>query len=675
MKRVRLIGLGLRLAVAGGRPAWVRLTLMGFGFAVGCALLLGAMSIVPASQTRDARQFVRYPDQRLTRRQVEEEGALLTWVKTQRFDDLTIAAWAVEAHGQAPVPPGIDRIPDPGEIYASPKLAEVLDGPNGSALATQLHGRLVGSIGPEGLLYPDELLAYVGRPPGIEFSWGDANRFSSFEPVADVREQLDLEALLVIVIIAAALLLPIWFFVATSTRLSAATREARLASVRLAGGTQNQVRVLAGLEAGIAAAIGTTIGIPLFLALRHLMASGLIMGVEFFPQDFAPPVVGAVVVVLGLPLLAVVITLVTMRRLVVSPLGIARHARRSHARSMWPVVLAVGIAVLAWAASRHRSLTDGGEVRAGIILGTGLTLTILGLAGTAVWSSFVLARTFAGRVPSVAGLLGMRRLEADPSSVGRVVGGVAILIALLGIGQAGYLGADLEASGGSSPPAWVRELDPSTVLVALDQPRHRTLLPGLAELPGVASVELVKRLPTGGYRTMPSTAVIETDGRPETIQALRDEIGWYGSVGTVAETFDGSGEISEIDEIRRVMFLLSVFLLMVMGVTMLVATVDWVMERRRALAVLAAVGVQAGVIRRSILVQVAVPLATSVILGVAGALVVIVLLYTAVETRIEIPASQLALAAVAVAVMVLVVTILATPWIRIARRPDLLRTE
>ena len=185
-------------------------------------------------------------------------------------------------------------------------------------------------------------------------------------------------------------------------------------------------------------------------------------------------------------------------------------------------------------------------VRSGLasILGTGLTLTILGLAGTAVWSSFVLSRAFAGRVPSVAALLGMRRLEADPSSVGRVVGGVAILIALLGIGQAGYLAADLEAGGESSSPAWVRGLDPATVLIVLDQPRDHRLLPGLAELQGVNSVDLVKRLPTGGYRTKPSTAIIETDGRRETIQALRDEIGWYGSVGTLAETFDRSGEIS-----------------------------------------------------------------------------------------------------------------------------------
>ena len=154
MKLVRLVALGLRLAVAGGRPAWVRLTLMGFGFAVGCAVLLGAVSIVPALQTRDARQFVRYPDQRITRRQVEEQGALLTWWKTQRFQDLTIAAWAVEARGEAPVPPGLDRIPGPGEIYASPKLAETLEEPDGSALATQLHGKLAGTIGPEGLPAP-----------------------------------------------------------------------------------------------------------------------------------------------------------------------------------------------------------------------------------------------------------------------------------------------------------------------------------------------------------------------------------------------------------------------------------------------------------------------------------------------------------------------------------------
>ncbi len=309
-----------------------------------------------------------------------------------------------------------------------------------------------------------------------------------------------------------------------------------------------------------------------------------------------------------------------------------------------------------------------------MILGTGLVLTAFGLAGTAVWAAWMLARRLAGRVPSVSGLLGMRRLEADPSSVGRVVGGVAILIALLGVAQSGYLSVEQDAIA-RYLPRWVNALEPQTVLVLANQPRDRVHLPPLASIEGVESLELTKRVPYGGYRTVPTTAIIRTDGSPETLEALRDAVGWYASVETVQELRAEPADLSEIAQLRRVMVLASLFLLLVMGATLLVATVDWVMERRRALAVLSAVGVQAGVIRRSILAQVAMPLATSVVFGLTGAIVVTALLYTAVETRIEIPLRELAVVAAAVAVMVLMVTLLATPWVRIARRPDLLRTE
>jgi len=84
-------------------------------------------------------------------------------------------------------------------------------------------------------------------------------------------------------------MVPIWLFVATVTRLSAATREARLAAVRLAGGTQGQVRLLAGTEAGVGACIGSLLGIPLFLAVRTPLAGGANRRHPPFPMDLTPP--------------------------------------------------------------------------------------------------------------------------------------------------------------------------------------------------------------------------------------------------------------------------------------------------------------------------------------------------------------------------------------------------
>jgi ABC-type antimicrobial peptide transport system permease subunit len=103
-----------------------------------------------------------------------------------------------------------------------------------------------------------------------------------------------------------------------------------------------------------------------------------------------------------------------------------------------------------------------------------------------------------------------------------------------------------------------------------------------------------------------------------------------------------------------------------------VAMVDWLMERRRSLAVLSAVGVTTSTIRRSILVQVGLSLASSLLFGVAGAIVITSLLYRALNQPIVL-SGQIPILAGAVVVVVLGVTALSAPWLRVAHRPDLLR--
>ena len=48
MNRLRLLGYGARLAVAGGRATRVRIALMAGGIAIGVAMLLALFSVLPA---------------------------------------------------------------------------------------------------------------------------------------------------------------------------------------------------------------------------------------------------------------------------------------------------------------------------------------------------------------------------------------------------------------------------------------------------------------------------------------------------------------------------------------------------------------------------------------------------------------------------------------------------
>ena len=83
---------------------------------------------------------------------------------------------------------------------------------------------------------------------------------------------------------------------------------------------------------------------------------------------------------LGLPVLAVLMSVTTMRRLIVSPLGVSRHVRTTHAGWRWVVVLAAGLVVLAWAASQHAALKRFGDATTAIIVGGSIVCIGLGSA-------------------------------------------------------------------------------------------------------------------------------------------------------------------------------------------------------------------------------------------------------------------------------------------------------
>ena len=70
---------------------------------------------------------------------------------------------------------------------------------------------------------------------------------------------------LILSVVAVALLFPVLIFIATATRLSAATREQRFAGMRLAGATPRQISVIAAVESTAATAAGTAAGFGVVL--------------------------------------------------------------------------------------------------------------------------------------------------------------------------------------------------------------------------------------------------------------------------------------------------------------------------------------------------------------------------------------------------------------------------
>jgi predicted lysophospholipase L1 biosynthesis ABC-type transport system permease subunit len=234
----------------------------------------------------------------------------------------------------------------------------------------------------------------------------------------------------------------------------------------------------------------------------------------------------------------------------------------------------------------------------------------------------------------------------------------------------------LSATTYDSVPPGVAALRPSEVVVQAygNGRQNAEVWRSLKPLPGVRSLAVSRTLPDGGTCRRNCVAMVQTEGRPETVELIRNAVGWRGEARTAGEVLADRTS----DEPVRMVRLLQLAMLLVLLVTaanLLVSTVDGMMERRRPLAVLSAIGVPNGVVRRSIFFQVALPLCAALGLGASIGLAVTGLVFRIAKEPPVFPVAPLLLTTGLAAATVVLVTAASLPWIRIVRRPKLLRSE
>jgi hypothetical protein len=644
---------------------------MSVGLGIGLTLLLGAASFDRAVHVRDARETTRLGPSYEAVESGPSAGKTRMWFVSTFLGSQRLDVVVVKGVGRAPVPPGIPRLPAPGEAFVSPALARALDGPGEAVARRRVPGRIAGVIGPSGLRNPRELYAYVsaaaipgrllGRPQSIVTAFAP-DEFPSGPP--------DLGTVAFVALLVIAVLVPVAVFIVTVTRISSTTREGRLAAVRLAGGTQSQVRWLASAEVGLAAVLGCLISAALFFPLRSWV-SGLSLPVldgGWFPGDMTPTAPDAVALFIGVPLFAVVIAEAALRGVVISPLGVVRRARARTRGWRWLAILIGGVVILTFCAGHRNWLMRQQSPGPGIAIGVALLLVLVGVAGATPWIARSLGRAIASSRPAPAFLLAGRRLETDVASVGRASSSIAVVMGIFVVLQSIFLTSDV----GSVPPG-IAALAPTDVVVRLFE--RPGLLPGLRHVPGVLGEAISSEDPSGGTTGRPSNAVIHTDGNPATVERIRDALPWvYGGDVTTAvqerTAWEGhSGGVATGLEI------LLVVLLFVTGASFLVSTIDGLMERRRPLAALSAIGVPSGILRRSTLVHVSVPLAVALVVGLWAGVVTSKLVFDIADQALVLPDAQIVATASAVGGVALLVTAVCLPWLRIARRPELLRND
>jgi hypothetical protein len=452
-----VISLGLRLVVNGGREAITRLVILTVAVGLGVGLLLTAVAATNAAVTWNNRHAWFWTGTLSVAPRPAAAGTAPLWWHPvgDFFDGQQIERFDVAATGaSSPVPPGLPRDPAPGTYYASPALAALIRDTPAGQLADRYPGRLAGTIGDAALPSPDSLVIVVGRTPAKLAQTRDTVQVTSVNDVLPgsfvppgatcggprcphARNPAGLAYFpndagggsssvdLILAVVALAILTPVLIFIGTATRLSAARREERFAAMRLAGATRGQVSLIAAIESTAAAVLGTAIGFGLFFLLRIPVAGIPFIGQPFFPAELTLSLPDILLVAIGVPLFAAVAARMALRRVNISPLGVARRARPKPPGAWRAIPPLAGLAELGFWTIHGHPASISGQIQA---FASSFLIILVGLFIAGPWLTMAAAVAMARWTSRPAALLAARRIGDDPRAAFRAVSGLVLAL-------------------------------------------------------------------------------------------------------------------------------------------------------------------------------------------------------------------------------------------------------
>ena len=417
---LRTAGLSLRLLRLGGRPALTSAGLVGAGIAVGTVLLAVAFGAIHGWAAREERSGWR------TEEPIQASAAPVALLRTtpdvvagRALDRVDLAALQP---GLAP-PPGLPRVPAPGEVWVSPALAALMRELPADALAERFPAP-AGLIGDSGLRGPDELVAITGRTPD-ELS-GTGTPVAAIGAVSpsgiEVYRQLTYVA-------AALLVFPVASLLGASARLTAARRAERLATMRLLGASAGQVTVAAVTEVTAIATAAAVIGVVAHWLLTPALAAIPLGGGVWFAGDLQPGPGTVAGIVAGVSVLAAFAALGGMRQVVVGPLGVVRRQRAGGARLLRLVGVVAALGIFA-------AVNGMLQATPVAVIGLVFAVGVLAMFGTVSLIGPLVVRLLGTRMTrsarSPAALLAGRRLLDDPKGAFRPLAGLTLAVFVAG---------------------------------------------------------------------------------------------------------------------------------------------------------------------------------------------------------------------------------------------------
>jgi len=427
--------LGLRLTLRSGREPFVRLLVTATAVAVGVAIMLAVLADFHAFQVTNDRPSWEFTQGRAVSTDYASAHNAELWnYSNDIYQGQTIERLDVASLGaRAPLPPGISHLPTSGQYYASPALAALIRTVPADQLGDRFPGKLVGTIGQQALTGPTELVIYVGYAPG-QLAGLPATAVVGKIAAAPGQQIWSSYFRDAFVAGAIAFLFPILILVGTATRLAAARREERYASLRLVGATSRQISVISSVDAVAGALLGAILGIGIFTLLQPVLADTAITSARYFADEVTPTAAGYLAVLVGVPAASAISSLLSLRRVRISPLGVSRRVTPSPPTAWRVVPLLAGI-VLFIVGLRLTSANSISEPAF-----PGLIVILIGLVVGGPWLTAQAARAFARFMQGASALLAARRLADNPKAAFRSVSGL-VLAVFLGTVVAGLLPA------------------------------------------------------------------------------------------------------------------------------------------------------------------------------------------------------------------------------------------
>nr|NLD40242.1 hypothetical protein [Actinomycetales bacterium] len=236
------------------------------------------------------------------------------------------------------------------------------------------------------------------------------------------------------------LVIPVLGLGAAAARLGARGRSRRLASLRLLGMTGADVVSMSLVETLVQAAVGIVFGSVVYLLslpvwqVVSFQAQQIAAGEMLVPWWVGLAVGATVLVLAGLS------TVIGLRQVRISPLGVSR-SQTPRALSAWRIVV-LGVGLIVFIMVVQGMELGGGEIAAFLLI-AGMIVVVVG--GINLMGPFVLqmvALPFT-RTRRVAQLVAMRRISDDPRAAWRNVSAVALITmiaAFFAVSPTGFTG-------------------------------------------------------------------------------------------------------------------------------------------------------------------------------------------------------------------------------------------